>query len=146
MFMRRLAVFCLCAALSWNALAQAAEKPRVDFVYFGASDCPYCRAWENWDLPKLQASETFQRVRFTKVTKNIRSPVPGEFWFPKEIKHLRDPIAEQLKGAGSPMFAILADGKVVLAWKGTRRGTEELIRIFEQQLARPAAGAAQPDS
>ncbi len=50
-----------------------------------------------------------------------------------EIKHLREPIAEKLKGAGSAMFAILADGKVVASWKGTRKSPEEILQIIEEQ-------------
>lgn len=84
-------------------------------------------------MPKLQAAPVFKKIRFTKVDKLIRSPVPSAFWFPSEIKHLRDPIAEQLKGYGSPMFAILADGKVIAAWKGSRSKTpEDVLRILEE--------------
>jgi hypothetical protein len=122
------------------AAAQEKLRPRVDFVYLGGSDCPYCRGWEAFDLPKLKASPLFQQVRFTHVVKVIRSPVPSSFWFPAEIKHLREPIAEKLKGAGSPMFAILADGKVVASWIGTRKSPEEILQIIEgqQRLLAPA--------
>src|SRR5262245_61959496 len=64
----------------------------VDFVYFGAGDCPYCQAWEAKDLPVLKASPVFQKARFSKVPKSIPSPVPSAFWFPEQIKHLRQPI------------------------------------------------------
>jgi hypothetical protein len=115
---------------------------RVDFVYFGAVDCPNCVGWEAYDLPKLKASALFQKVRFTKVPKLIRSPVPSTFWFPEQIKHLRDPIAEKIQGAGSPMFAILADDKVVLAWKGTWRGPDAILKIFAKQFGEPSSARA----
>ena len=73
-------------------------------------------------------------VRFTKITKMIKSPVPSSSWWPEEMKYLRDPIAEKLPGAGSPMFAILADDKVVVAWKGTRKSPEEILKIFEAEI------------
>ena len=115
--------------------AQVAAKPRVDFVYLGASDCPYCTAWEARDLPKLKSAGAFQDVRFTRVTKMIQSPVPSAFWFPAEVRHLRDPIAESLKGVGSPMFAVLSDGKVVAAWKGTSKKSEEILGLIAQASA-----------
>ncbi len=136
--MKRLLVGIAIALLAQYAAPQAiaAEtlpQPRIDFVYFGAADCPYCQAWVANDLPKLKAAPAFQKVRFTKVTKMIQSPVPSKAWFPDEIKNLRDPIAEQLKGAGSPMFAIAADGKIIAAWKGTRKNPGEILKIIEAQ-------------
>lgn len=132
-YVSRLLSLLLALGFSLAAIAQEITRPRIDFVYFGASDCPYCRAWEAHDLPKLKASPAFRQARFTHVVKLIRSPVPSSFWFPAEIKHLREPIAEKLKGAGSPMFAILANGKVVAAWKGTRKSPEEILQIIEEQ-------------
>jgi len=129
----RLVALIVLLAAPVAVLAESPAQPRIDFVYFGAADCPYCQAWEAKDLPKLKAAPGFQKVRFTKVTKMIPSPVPSATWFPDEIKHLRNPIAAQIKGAGSPMFAIAADGKVVAAWKGTRKNPGDILKIIEDQ-------------
>ena len=132
------------AAASQNKTTVAAR--RVDFVYFGASDCPNCRGWEAHDLLDLKASPLFQKVHFTKVAKFIQSPVPSANWFPNEIKHLREPIAEKLQGSGSPMFAIVADDTVITTWKGTWKSPGDILKVFEKYLGEPAPGAASKDT
>jgi len=129
----KLAALALAASLAFaadDAIPQ--QKKQIDFVYFGAADCPVCRAWEAKELPELKASPTFQRVRYTKVTKLIQSPVPSAFWFPREIEHLQEPIAASVKGAGSPIFSLLVDGKVVTTWKGTGRNPAAIIAMIEK--------------
>jgi len=127
------------AALAFAAVAaialqdaSAQKAKRIDFVYFGATDCPVCRAWEAKELQELKASPVFQRARFTKVTKLIASPVPSAFWFPREIEHLQPAIAESIKGSGSPIFSLLADGKVVASWKGTGRNPAAIVAMIEK--------------
>ena len=126
----RLALLALLALLS--SLAPAQQTKQIDFVYFGASDCPVCRAWEAKELLELKASPSFQRVRYTKVTKLIASPVPSAFWFPREIEHLQEPISASIKGAGSPIFSLLVDGKVVTSWKGTGKNPKAIIAMIEK--------------
>ena len=129
----RLAGLALGAALAMLATGSGAQqKKQIDFVYFGAQDCPVCRAWESKELLELKASPTFQRVRYTKVTKLIASPVPSSFWFPREIEHLQEPIASSIKGGGSPIFSFLVDGKVVATWKGTSRKPAAIIAMIEK--------------
>lgn len=127
-----------CIPLAANA--QNTVNTGIDLVYFGGPDCPFCRGWETFDLPKLKDSALFKRVRFTKVAKTIKSPVPSAFWFPDEIKDLRDPIAEKLQGSGSPMFAILNNKQVVASWKGTKKSPEEILSIIEKQPRSSSSG------
>ena len=132
--MRHLVGLAFAATLAFlpsDASAQT-KKKQIDFVYFGASDCPVCRAWEATELGELKASPVFQRVRYTKVTKLIASPVPSAFWFPREIEHLQEPIAASVKGSGSPIFSLLVDGKVVSSWKGTGKKPQAIIAMIEK--------------
>jgi hypothetical protein len=123
----------LCASLP--VTAGDATQLHIDFVYFCSPECPYCRAWEAVDLQRLKKSRLFQRIRFTKITKAINSPVPATSSFPGEIKHLREPIAEKIEGAGSPMFAIVANGQVVSSWRGAKKySPAEILKIIEQQV------------
>lgn len=130
----------LCFSLA--ATAQVAARTRIDFVYIGSPDCPYCRGWEAHDLPRLKESGLFRQVRFTKITKPISSPVPSAFWFPDAVKYLRGPIAEKIQGAGSPMFAILTDGRVVASWRGAKKySPDQILRIIERQQAQMFTGS-----
>ena len=127
------------------ANARDAARTRIDFVYFGSPDCPYCRGWEAHDLAKLERSRLFRRVHFTKISKALGSPVPPASAFPKEIKQLRDPIAQSLIGAGSPMFAILSDGHVVTSWRGAKKySPDQILEIIarQQPFAASASGTA----
>ena len=129
----------LCFSLA--ATAQGRARPRIDFVYFGSPECSFCRGWEAADLPKLKQSALFRQVRFTKIAKAIGSPVPQAASFPDEIKSLREPIAAKLAGAGSPMFAILNEGKVVEAWRGSKKySPDQILEIIGQQQAQMFSG------
>jgi hypothetical protein len=131
----------LCFAPAANA--QHAPASQIDFVYFGSADCPYCRGWEAHDLPQLMKSKVFRQVRLTKITKEIGSPVPPASSFPEAIRQLREPIAENIEGAGSPMFAILADGHVVAGWRGSKKySADQILGIIEQQEAQSRSGPA----
>ena len=71
--------------------AAAQDKPArvIDIVHMGGNDCPPCVEWRKTELPKLEASPEFKAIRFTHVTKSIRSTVPPQLFFPSEIKHLQ---------------------------------------------------------
>ncbi|MDO8279531.1 MAG: hypothetical protein Q7T63_15550 [Burkholderiaceae bacterium] len=105
------------SAAAWSA--QGAAARRIDYVYMGGNDCPPCIAWRQTELPRLKAMPEFQLVHFTYVNKSIRSPVPGAVWFPHEIRALREPIFVASKGrTGSPLNAIVVDGRVAIFWWG----------------------------
>ena len=103
-------------------LAEAgADKHAVIFVHMGGNDCPPCVAWRANELPKLQASEQFKRIRFAYVVKTVKSPVPAAAFLPAELR----PFKEQLDYAsggrsGSPHQAFIVDGKVYDYWFGTK--------------------------
>ena len=133
-FANALAVIAM-VCTSLTAKAGDPGQPHIDFVYFSSPECPYCRAWETVDLQRLKRSGLFQKIRFTKITKAINSPVPAMSSFPDEIKHLREPIAEKIEGTGSPMFAILANGQVVSSWRGAKKySPAQILKIIEEQV------------
>jgi hypothetical protein len=107
-----------------------AEQPVIDFVHMGGNDCPPCIYWRATELPKLQGMPEFAHVRYTYVTKAIRSSVPSATWFPAEAKHLQPALAEAANGfSGSPHQAILVDGKIVDYWFGTGAGKGDATQI-----------------
>ena len=136
---RWLASFAL-GALALAAQAQPGSGVRIDFVYFGSADCPYCRGWEAHDLVRLEQSRLFRRVHFAKISKAIAAPVPPASSFPSAIRPLRDPIAHELPGAGSPMFALLAYGRVVASWRGAKKySADQIQQLIAAQVPRAAA-------
>jgi hypothetical protein len=102
--------------------AQARVKPDsvIDLVYLGGPDCPYCRAWEAKELPKLRAMEEFKHIRFTHVLKKIPEPVPPPEGLPAHLKSMHGEMIRLTKGrGGSPQFVLLLDGVVVRGGFGT---------------------------
>jgi hypothetical protein len=131
----RCIVFVLGLLAGGLALADEPAPPRVDLVYFGTSSCPTCAGWKRFDLPKLRNSATFQKVHFTEVVKGIKSAIPSASDFPPEVAGYHDAIADSFHGAiGSPMFALLVDGKVVDSWRGVERGNDQLLAEIDKAL------------
>jgi hypothetical protein len=122
--MRSIWIAGLVLACLWTAevAAQARVKPDsiIDLVYLGGPDCPYCRAWEAKELPKLRAMEEFKHIRFTHVLKKIPEPVPPPAELPAHLKPMYGEMIRLTKNrGGSPQFVLLLDGVVVRGGFGT---------------------------
>jgi hypothetical protein len=120
--------------------AQSAQKIQV--IYMGGDDCPPCVAWRQFELPKLQATEVFQRIEFVHVQKVIASTVPSRFFLPSSVKPLKDKLDTAANGmTGSPQMAILVDGEVYDYFFGTRSAAqlESALLAIENGQAYPAS-------
>jgi hypothetical protein len=108
----------------WAAASAQSPLKRdsvIDLVYLGGPDCPYCRAWEAKELPRLRGMEEFRHIRFTHVLKKIKEPVPELGRLPDYLKPMRDQMVRQMKGrGGSPQFVLLLDGVAVHGGFGTQ--------------------------
>ena len=131
----------------------ATNNYEIDFVYMGGNDCPPCVRWRGLELPKLMAMPEYGMLRFTYVPKVIGSQVPEASYFPSELRYLRNPIFSASGGvAGSPMNAILVNGKVIEFWRGARDAEviAQQIRVIRARFkmagsatsAHPQPGAA----
>ena len=95
------------------------SKAPVTLIYFGASNCPTCRDWKRFDLPKLKETESFKATRFVEIQKEIPAPIPSPDKFPPDLAASRDAISESFKGkVGSPMFAIVVGERVTWSYRG----------------------------
>jgi hypothetical protein len=114
------------------ALAQApAVAPRVHIVYMGGDDCPPCAAWRKTELPKLEKSELFRSVRFTYVSKMIRSQVPPSLFLPSEVRPYKDKLDLASGGAvGSPQTAIIVNDDVFDYYFGSRSAAS-ILKMLE---------------
>ena len=119
---RRQAVFFLgLIGLAGRGAAEEhdASKAPVALIYFGASNCPTCRDWKRFDLPKLKETESFKAARFVEIQKEISAPIPSVDRFPPDLAASRDAISESFKGkVGSPMFAIVVGDRVTWSYRG----------------------------
>jgi hypothetical protein len=107
-------------------LAAAGSDPAtVIFVHMGGNDCPPCVAWRANELPKLQASEQFKRIRFAYVVKTVKSPVPPAAFLPPDVRPFKDQLDSASGGrGGSPHQAFIVDGKIYDYWFGAKSADE----------------------
>ena len=130
------------AAASLAACAALAEPPKVHIIYMGGNDCPPCRAWRAQELPKLEKTEAFKRVKFSYVEKLIRSGVPPSIFLSSDVKPYKDQLDEASNGiVGSPQTAILVDGKVYDYYFGVRKAKdmERMLNAIHDGKAYPFA-------
>lgn len=126
--------FLLAFLLAAPAVAQVKVRSAsvIDLVYLGGPDCPYCRAWEAKELPRLRAMEEFKHIRFTHVLKRIPQPVPGPAELPAHLKPHYDQLVRQTRGrGGSPQFVLLVDGIAVHGGFGTASYHELMPTLTE---------------
>jgi len=105
--------------------AENAKAPEIQLIHMGGSDCPPCVAWRALELPKLQQTEVWSSIKFSYVTKTIKSPVPPAVFLPLEVKPLKDQLDVASAGSGgSPQAALVVNGDVYAYWFGTKTAEE----------------------
>lgn len=114
---------------------------RVHLIYMGGDDCPPCVAWRRFELPKLEKTTAFKAIKFSYVTKSIRSSVPSTFFLPDEVKPLKEKL-DIASGnlAGSPKFFLFVNDEIYDHFLPTRDA-----KTVEAMLDSLLKGAAYPN-
>jgi hypothetical protein len=121
-------LFTVTASLSFAQ--PTALQPKIHMIYMGGNDCPSCVVWRGTELPKLQLTEQFNEIKFSFVTKSIRSTVPSTFFLPSEVKPYKDKLDfANASRAGSPQFIILVNDEVYDYYFGGR-SAEDTLRMI----------------
>lgn len=111
---------------------------RVHMVYMGSSDCPPCSFWMAHDLPRLRAEADFRAIRYSKVEKVIKSPVPPLAFLPDEVKPIKARLDHASSGAhGSAQVAILVDQEIFDYYLGTRTAEQVLAMLQALRTGAP---------
>ena len=97
----------IAAALATLAPGTVRAGSRIELVYIGARECPYCALWTRRDKPALLASPMFKRLTFIEIEpRRIRDAYNPRHWPARLV-----PILQQLLiKDGTPRFLILKDG------------------------------------
>lgn len=121
----------LCLLAMGSAFAQkAVVLPSIHFIWFGGDDCPPCKAWRIFELPKLQATAEFRAIKYSFVIKVVKSPIPSTFFLPDEVKPLKEKLDyASNRRKGSPQAALVVDGEVYDYFRGTR-SAEQILRMI----------------
>lgn len=98
----------IAVALAVLASAETrADQNRIELVYIGARECPYCARWTRQDKPVLLSSPMFKRLIFTEIEpRRIRDAYDPRNWPSRLVPILRTLLIKD----GTPRFLVLRDG------------------------------------
>jgi hypothetical protein len=114
------------------ASAAALAGGKVQVVYLGTNDCPFCRHWESSRKPELLASPEGKAAIYHEVHGDtLRRPIEARH-YPNELKWLGEQLGPQ---RGVPRFVLVVDGRVAL----NVMGTEAYQAVFLPALRRAVA-------
>ena len=95
------------ATLAMLASGETRAAGRIELVYVGARECPYCTLWRRRDRPALQASPMFKRLVFTEIEpRRIRDAYNPRYWPARLLPILKSLLVPD----GTPRFLVLRDG------------------------------------
>lgn len=104
-----------------GAAQTTVEKPSIHLIVMGGDDCPPCRAWKLFELPKLQSTNAFRGIVFSYVHKWIRASIPPVEDLPSEVQPHKAQLDKASGGFwGSPQTALIVNGNVYDYYWGTR--------------------------
>jgi hypothetical protein len=112
--------FILAGLFASTALSPVRAESKVQFVYVGGWDCPYCTEWKNNYKAAWLASPEYKRSTYTEVdAPKLREAYQERYW-PGDLK----PILDQLpRKSGTPRYIVVKDGKVVSNQFGNSPGS-----------------------
>lgn len=114
------------------ASAAALAQGKVEVIYLGTDDCPYCRHWEAARRPELLASPEGRAASYREVRGDtLRRPIEAKH-YPDDLKWLAEAIGPS---RGVPRFLLVVDGKVT----HSVYGTEAYQHVFLPALRRAVA-------
>ncbi len=122
----------LAAALLFLASACALAGGKVEVIYLGTNDCPYCRHWEAARKPELLSSPEGKAASYREVRgETLRKPIDAAH-YPADLKW----VAEQIgPSRGVPRFVLVVDGKVVMNVMGTEAYQQAFLPALRRAVA-----------
>ena len=112
------------------------KDAKLEIIYLGADDCPYCTQWESRSKAELLHSAEGKAVSFTAVKgETLRNPIE-ERHYPTQLKWVFKEIGPS---RGVPKFLLAIDGKVMLTAFGTGGYADVFQPALKEVVARRAA-------
>lgn len=106
--------------------APAFAASRIQVVYVGGWDCPYCIVWKNEYKKGWVDSPYYKQVEWTEVdVPHLREAYQERYW-QGELQAIREQLP---KKSGTPRFIVVRDGKVVSSELGVNKWESSLSLI-----------------
>src|SRR5689334_7400710 len=97
----------IAATLAVLASSETRAASRIELVYVGAQECPYCKLWRRREQPTLVSSPLFKQIAFTEVEpRRIRDAYNPRYWPARLLPILQSLLVPD----GTPRFLVLKDG------------------------------------
>jgi hypothetical protein len=104
----------------------ASAAGRIQVVYVGGWDCPYCTVWKNEYKKGWMNSAWYKQVEWTEVdVPHLREAYQERYW-QGELQAIREQLP---KKSGTPRFIVVRDGKVVSNELGVNKWEDTVSRI-----------------
>lgn len=98
------------AVFEWRASSSAPFPQNVTLVYVGANDCAPCREWQQVSEPEIRSLAEADRLHYRAVkSPTLFNILDDEYW-PEDLRVHRDRLE---RGAGVPLWLVIADGEIV---------------------------------
>jgi hypothetical protein len=108
------------------ATGPALAAGRIQVVYVGGWDCPYCTVWKNEYKKGWVASPWFKQVEWIEVdVPHLREAYQERYW-QGDLERVREQLP---KKSGTPRFIVLRDGKVVSSELGVNKWEHTLSLV-----------------
>jgi hypothetical protein len=86
------------------------KEESITLVYIGAEDCAPCRKWQREDAVAFRSSAEFARVTYREVKSPVLFDVLKDEYWPDDLRRYREQLP---RGAGVPLWLVVADGRIV---------------------------------
>ena len=94
----------------WVWASSPSKLSRVTVLYVGADDCAPCRAWQRDDGARFRSSTEFASLTYREVKSPTLTDVLKDRNWPQDLRAYRDQLG---RGAGVPLWLVIADGEIV---------------------------------
>jgi hypothetical protein len=103
----------------------------VTLVYVGAQDCAPCRAWQRGDGAAFLTSAEFARLSYREVKAPTLLDVLNDDFWPEDLRVYREVIG---RGAGVPLWLVIADNKMVAQGFGATQWSGSVLPMIKSLL------------
>ncbi|TAK46920.1 MAG: hypothetical protein EPO23_14840 [Xanthobacteraceae bacterium] len=118
-------------ALAWLSGWTAAAPANVTLLYVGAEDCAPCNIWQNNQEPAFRQSAEFSRLAYREVKSPALFDLLKDDYWPEDLRAYRQVIG---KGAGAPLWLVIADGRIVMQRSGLTQWQEAVLPKIKSLL------------
>lgn len=111
-------------AFTFANWTSAIPVKNLTLVYVGTDNCPPCNTWQRNQETAFRESPEFHRLTYREVKSSSLFDVLNDNNWPEELRIYRQAIG---RGAGVPLWLVIADDQIVLQVSGLTQWQEAVL-------------------